>query len=145
AGSEYLRRSALGYVDRLLDTVARAGRAVPKTTGRELDRLCALVESVIDDVSHLAADQMVRLRAHDDYTFCHSVNVAMTAVFIGQRFFLDRTSLRHLALGCILHDVGKSAIDPLLLNKPGKYDAAERALIESHPAVGYEMLRLAQP
>lgn len=143
--SEYLRRSALGYVERLLDTVARAGRAVPAASGRELDRLCGLVESVIDDVSPLAAHDMTRLRAHDDYTFCHSVNVAMTAVFIGQRLFLDRSSLRHLALGCILHDVGKSAIDPALLNKPGSFSEAERALIQQHPAIGYEMLRLAQP
>ena len=143
--SEYLRRSALSYVTALLDTVARAGRPAPPAAGRELDRLCGLVESVIDDVSWQAEQDLVRLKAHDDYTFCHSVNVAMTAVFIGQRFLLDRTSLRHLALGCILHDVGKAAIDPLLLNKPGKYDEAERALIERHPALGYEMLKVAQP
>jgi HD-GYP domain-containing protein (c-di-GMP phosphodiesterase class II) len=143
--SQYLRRSALDYVNRLLDTVARAGRDVPSTAGRELDRLCGLVESVIDDVSHLAHEAMIRLRAHDDYTFCHSVNVAMTAVFIGQRFFLDRSALRHLALGCILHDVGKSLIDPELLNKPDAYSEAERAMIQRHPALGYEMLRLAQP
>lgn len=143
--SAYLRRSALGYVTALLETVARAGGPVPAGAGRELDRLCGLVESVIDDVSWLAERDLVRLKAHDDYTFCHSVNVAMTAVFIGQRFFLDRSSLRHLALGCMLHDVGKSAIDPELLNKPDHYTEVERALIERHPALGYEMLRLAQP
>ena len=40
----------------------------------------------------------------------------------------------------LLHDVGKIALPDRVLSKPGPLDAAERALVERHPVVGYELL-----
>jgi HD-GYP domain-containing protein (c-di-GMP phosphodiesterase class II) len=41
----------------------------------------------------------------------------------------------------MFHDIGKSKIPLAILNKPGRLDAEERAIIETHPAAGYEVLK----
>jgi HD-GYP domain-containing protein (c-di-GMP phosphodiesterase class II) len=41
----------------------------------------------------------------------------------------------------MFHDIGKAKIPLAILDKPGRLDAEERALIETHPAAGYEVLK----
>ena len=53
---------------------------------------------------------------------------------------LSNERLERLAAGALLHDCGKMAIDPAIINKPGKLTPEERAKIERHPQYGYDML-----
>jgi HD-GYP domain-containing protein (c-di-GMP phosphodiesterase class II) len=41
----------------------------------------------------------------------------------------------------MFHDIGKAKIPLAVLDKPGHLDDRERALIETHPAAGYEVLK----
>jgi HD-GYP domain-containing protein (c-di-GMP phosphodiesterase class II) len=41
----------------------------------------------------------------------------------------------------MFHDLGKARIPLAVLDKPGKLDAEERALIETHPAAGHAVLK----
>ena len=41
----------------------------------------------------------------------------------------------------MFHDIGKAAIPISILDKPGRLDAEERTLIETHPVAGYEALK----
>jgi hypothetical protein len=75
---------------------------------------------------------------HDSYTAGHNKRVAIHAVQIGQALKLSPESLRALAQGGWVHDLGKLEIPAEILNKPGKLEPAERKLIETHPATGYE-------
>ena len=40
----------------------------------------------------------------------------------------------------MFHDIGKAKIPPLVLDMPGRLETEERALIETHPAAGWEAL-----
>jgi HD-GYP domain-containing protein (c-di-GMP phosphodiesterase class II) len=40
-----------------------------------------------------------------------------------------------------MHDIGKIAIDLSILDKPGSLNSVERAEIERHPELGYQILR----
>jgi response regulator RpfG family c-di-GMP phosphodiesterase len=40
-----------------------------------------------------------------------------------------------------MHDIGKVAIPDAILNKPGRFDEAEREIMNTHAALGYEMLK----
>src|SRR5437879_379355 len=84
---------------------------------------------------------LTTLKAHDTYTFEHSVDVAVYGVALGRRLKLDRADLRDLALGCLLHDIGKMYIDERILNKPGKLTAEEFAEITKHTVLGFQMVR----
>lgn len=84
---------------------------------------------------------LLSLSSHDYYTFTHCVNVAVFAVGLWQFIGLgSEEELREFALGCILHDLGKSAITDAILNKPGRLTTEEFATIKTHPGKGHALM-----
>lgn len=81
------------------------------------------------------------LRTLDENTFNHSLSVAVFAIATGVELGLDEPALMDLAIGALLHDIGKIRISPAIINKPGRLSAAERAIIEEHPRWGVELLQ----
>jgi HD-GYP domain-containing protein (c-di-GMP phosphodiesterase class II) len=53
---------------------------------------------------------------------------------------LSRTRLRSLAIGGLLHDIGKLSIPDAILQKPGSLDDDEFTVIKTHPERGRELL-----
>lgn len=110
----------------------------------------AAVVAVVDDIINEVMDVdlltgMAAIKSYDNYTFAHSVEMATAALVIGRRLHLDRGSLKRLARGCLLHDIGKIFIDDAVLNKQGKLDDEEMVLMRSHPTLGFELLQAVQP
>jgi HD-GYP domain-containing protein (c-di-GMP phosphodiesterase class II) len=73
------------------------------------------------------------MRDYDDYTYTHSVNVAILSLCLGKRIGLSRISLSHLAICGLVHDLGKLDIPKKVLNKPGKLTDEEFKVIQMHP------------
>jgi HD-GYP domain-containing protein (c-di-GMP phosphodiesterase class II) len=80
------------------------------------------------------------LRAYDDYTYFHSVNVCVLGITLFRRFVKDEQELLELGIGLLLHDIGKSKVDLAILNKAGPLDEAEYAKMVKHVRYGYELL-----
>lgn len=70
----------------------------------------------------------------------HSQRVAMLCESIGKAFCLDDDEIVELKTAGELHDIGKIAIDEVILNKNGTLSEAEWAHIRSHPEIGYRLL-----
>ena len=84
---------------------------------------------------------MRRLKLLDDYTFLHSANVcAMMAAFC-HFMGMDVATIHDVALGSLLHDIGKMRVNLALLNKPGKFTEEEFRLVKSHVVLGSDLLR----
>jgi HD-GYP domain-containing protein (c-di-GMP phosphodiesterase class II) len=83
---------------------------------------------------------LVRLGEKDPSTEGHTRRVALLAVAIGERLGLAQGRLRQLALGGLLHDVGKLSVPNEILNKPGRLTDEEFAEIRRHPGAGRELL-----
>jgi HD-GYP domain-containing protein (c-di-GMP phosphodiesterase class II) len=83
---------------------------------------------------------MVRLGEKDAATEGHTRRVAMLAVQLGEALGLARGRLRVLALGGLLHDMGKLAVPSAVLTKPGPLDDDEFAEIRKHPEAGVRLL-----
>ena len=83
---------------------------------------------------------LLDLQRADRSTGEHTRRVALNAVLVGEALGLSRGRLRGLALGGILHDIGKLGVPVTILQKPGPLDTAERAEIERHPTLGAAML-----
>lgn len=109
----------------------------------DIKEFSAIANNVVDEV--LANRNMLihlaDIRAYDDYTFIHSVNVAILAVFTGMGLGYGETKLKELALGGLLHDVGKMFIPKEILNKPTKLTEDEMEIMKSHSLLGFELLR----
>ena len=83
---------------------------------------------------------MVRLERRDVSTEEHTRRVAYLAARVGEELKLSATSRRHLAVGGLLHDIGKLSVPLEVLNKPGKLSDEEFDLIKRHPGDGRKLL-----
>jgi putative nucleotidyltransferase with HDIG domain len=109
---------------------------------KQIKRLEADVEQLLDEAleAHIL-DGVASLKSHDNYTFEHSVDVAFYGVMLGRRLALDDSYLKDLALGCLLHDIGKMYVDQRVLNKPGKLSTVEYKQIMRHTVLGFQLMR----
>jgi HD-GYP domain-containing protein (c-di-GMP phosphodiesterase class II) len=83
----------------------------------------------------------VRLAEKDAYTEEHTRRVALRAVQVGEELALPPGRLRTLAVGGLLHDIGKLSVPDEVLKKPGPLDEGEYAVIQRHPENGRSLLR----
>jgi putative nucleotidyltransferase with HDIG domain len=83
---------------------------------------------------------LTALRNADNYTFQHSVNVAIICGTIGKWLGLDNKLLRKLILAGMMHDVGKMLIPATILNKPGKLLPNEMDIMRNHATFGCDIL-----
>lgn len=108
-----------------------------------LEALREMIKELVDEILTNYKRAMVRLielRGFDEYTFTHSINVTILSVVIGVELELNRTKLEELALGGMLHDLGKIKIDRDILLKPDSLQREEFDKIKKHPLEGYRML-----
>lgn len=112
-------------------------------SGKNISRAKAVTGNIIDLTlsDRQAIRHLLRLGSHDYYTFSHCVNVAVFGIglWLGISKGND-TELQDFALGCILHDVGKSQIVDSILHKPGKLDFEEFEIIKKHPGQGHWLM-----
>lgn len=83
---------------------------------------------------------MVQLERRDVSTEEHTRRVAFLAARVGEELKLSASSRRHLAVGGLLHDIGKLSVPLAILNKPGKLTDEEFAAIKRHPDDGRKLL-----
>ncbi len=89
-----------------------------------------MVDLIMDDEPLFRA--LSTIRFYDDYTFSHSVNVAILSMCIGKRIMLSKKSLESLGLCGLLHDLGKIEVPKNILNKPGKLTEEEFEVMKRH-------------
>ncbi len=93
---------------------------------------------ILEDESFLLG--LASIKNYDEYTFNHSVNVAIYALAIGSRLGFSKNTLRELGLTALLHDIGKSKIPKEILNKPGPLAQNEWEIMKVHPLEGVEIV-----
>ncbi len=89
--------------------------------------------------SHVRA-LTVRLAEKDEYTERHTRRVALRAVQVGEELGLAPGRLRTLAIGALVHDIGKLSVPDSILKKPEALDDVEYAVIRRHPTQGDRLL-----
>ena len=87
-------------------------------------------EIVLQDQPMMMA--MSTIKAYDDYTFAHSVNVAILAMYIGKSIGLPKVILERLGLCGLFHDLGKIIWPHELLNKVSAFDDNDLILVRQH-------------
>lgn len=105
------------------------------------------LKSMVDDivgkitVNPNAIINMLNLKAFNDYTYYHSVNVAVLSIVVGVSLGLNKNELYKLGLGALLHDIGKVFIPKEILEKKSKLDDEEFEQIQQHSLKGSNYLK----
>ena len=99
-----------------------------------LERLEGALMATVEAIAKL-------VETRDPYTAGHEHRVAELASAIGLRMGLPAQSIEGLRVIGHLHDLGKISIPAEILSKPTRLSAIEMELVQSHPEVGYEILK----
>jgi putative nucleotidyltransferase with HDIG domain len=102
-------------------------------------RLGDVIVDCLAEQRHLATD-IYSVLHHDYSTFTHSTNVAFYAVLLARELGISRQDYRRIAIGGLLHDIGKRHLQSNLINKPGGLTRQEYVEVQLHPRLGFEEL-----
>ena len=102
-------------------------------------RIETILEEILNDDNLMI--NMTDLKTFDEYTYQHSVNVAVLSMVIGTTLSLSHKEMFNLGLAALLHDIGKIFVNKEVLNKPRKLDANEMEIMENHSYLGYKYLK----
>jgi len=86
-------------------------------------------------------DMLHNMRQYDDFTYVHSINVALISNILAQWLHLGEEDKKILTLGALLHDIGKIKIPEEIINKPGRLTPAEYNIVKTHALQGYAILK----
>lgn len=77
----------------------------------------------------------------DSQTAGHSQRVAAYSTKIAKDLGATQPELRTVAMGAWLHDIGKLATPDAILLKPGPLTEDERAVMQRHVQIGYDLVK----
>lgn len=83
------------------------------------------------------------LNMHDGGTADHSLRVSSLVIDLAREvgYASDSPEIEEVRRGALLHDIGKLGVESAILQKPGPLTDEEWVVIETHPGLGYMMLK----
>ncbi|MEG0614924.1 MAG: HD-GYP domain-containing protein [Oscillospiraceae bacterium] len=130
---EQIKKEAISGIQRLAVSLSNPNNEADAK--REIKSLMDTTETLINGIS--TEDEIMvsiaDLKDYDDYTYHHSLSVAIMALAVGTDLKLLPNDLKELVLSGLLHDIGKTMIPIEIINKPSKLTPEEFQIIKMHP------------
>ena len=98
-----------------------------------------MVESAFRNKDALIS--LSRIKDKDHYTYMHSVSVSGLMITFARSMGFDKEKIREIAVGGLLHDIGKMKTPDKILNKPGKLTDDEFEIMRSHVIYSRDLLQ----
>lgn len=128
-------KEASGLMQNLMDGL-RFGK--PVEVAAIEDTAGEMVESAFRNKDALIS--LSRIKDKDHYTYMHSVSVAGLMITFGRSMGFSKEKIHEIAMGGLLHDLGKMKTPDRILNKPGKLTDDEFDVMRSHVIFSRELL-----
>ena len=103
-------------------------------------RVSSLRRDIQTDAVDTAENWAIAAEFFDDETGQHCYRVGHLASMLAQEIGMDDTFCVRVEHASRLHDIGKIAVNEVILLKPGPLDAAEMAAMRLHTEVGAQIL-----
>lgn len=119
-----------------IETIVEQGSCLDP--GELEEPIAIMVESVVSNPD--AYIWLTRIRNFDSYLYKDAMSASVWATALGRELGLAKNSLRLLATGTLLMDVGKMALPAALLNKTTHLRSDEWDIIKRHVQHGLDTL-----
>jgi putative nucleotidyltransferase with HDIG domain len=135
--------------DRILAYAADAADVLPNVwqgIGDEKNLDTGTLGDIVSCLSKVVNDSsgamlpLAPLKQHDEYTFVHTINVAILSTALGEALGFDAHTCHELSIAALLHDVGKQAIPQEILEKQGRFTEEEFRVMQMHTVEGARIL-----
>ena len=128
---ETIPEERLVYLTETYRSIARRGKVA-------LSGLTAIVAGFLNAFRKEANPFMALapLRAMDEYSFSHSINVGILNLAQGMSLRMEGQLLHDVGIAGMLHDAGKLHVPAEVIRKPEEFTPEEREVMKRHPAAG---------
>lgn len=132
-------RATAGKVVKDIFIHAPSAKSIEEDTQIVNELINEIVNDIINNKGLMI--NLIDLKFFDDYTFHHSVNVAILSIVVGVALNFPRERLYDLGVSALLHDIGKVFLEKQVLDKPGAITFEEFNEIKRHTILGCAYLR----
>ena len=135
-----IKNDAINNLQSLSDNFIDSSKGVQH---RDIEEIGGTTTKLIDALAD-KKDILVNIadiKMYDDYTFHHSLSVAIMSIAIGMEMGLNKAQLYELGLAGLLHDIGKVSVPIEIINKKGRLTDEEFAIVKMHPVHAANHLR----
>ncbi|MBM3285724.1 MAG: HD-GYP domain-containing protein, partial [Candidatus Aminicenantes bacterium] len=101
---------------------------------KKLDQLRKTLYGTVKTIEHL-------VEARDPHTASHQRRVTHLVCAVAREMGCDEYLISGLQVMASIHDIGKTAIPSDILGKPSALNENEFAIVKTHPAVAYDILK----
>lgn len=121
-----------------ISTVYNTFQSIEENGTLDTTALQRVTDSIVFDLFENRNNlvQLTDIRAHDAYTFAHSVNVAVLSAMMGMLCHMPRDEISLITLGGLLHDLGKVDVSSAILTKSRGLSDREFKIMKNHPLDG---------
>lgn len=113
-------------------------RSYAETTNLFLNIRDKILQDII--YRNIGAVYSSQIKLIGEYQKCHDLNVAILAGIITQKMGMNETMISDVVLAGLLHDIGKTKIDPDIVNKQN-LSPSEQQTLQYHTSIGYKILK----
>lgn len=126
--------------------VSRSSRILRSVLRMGDDELINRTGAILDRILFESEKQPWRLYIHTlsnyvDWLYTHSIDVALISGMIALALHLGDDQVALIALGALLHDIGKLMIPSEIIQKPGELTEQEFFFMKQHCELGYSMVK----
>lgn len=133
-------RSFLKNTENFKDSLMTIVNDNAEVDSRQL--LDSITSMVSEDMTSISVfDMLHNMRQYDDFTYMHSMNVALISNVFAKWLGMSDKEVEIATLGGLLHDVGKLKIPDNIMRKPDRLSPAEYNIIKTHSLQGYNILK----
>jgi len=147
---EALKESFAETADKIIKDIKRHSKIMERSDKRqrleydELQKKLKEVETLQEEITATQREVVFTMGAigesRSKETGNHVKRVAEYSKLLALYYGLSQEEAEMLKQASPMHDIGKVAIPDAVLNKPGRFDAQERELMNTHSKLGYDML-----
>jgi len=141
---QVLKEAFTSTTDKFIKDIKRQDKIMLRSDRRqqkEYDELMALKIEIEDTQKEIVFTMGSIAESRSKETGLHVKRVAEYTYLFAKHYSLDDNECDMLKQASPMHDMGKVAIPDSILNKPGRFNDEERAIMDTHAQLGYDMLK----
>lgn len=138
--NQEIRSEAISGIHNLADNFINSDKGVQQSDVDEIsDTAGKLITSLSSKTDILV--NIADIKMYDDYTYHHSLSVAIMALAIGIELGFTNQMLNELGTAGLLHDIGKVSVPIEIITKPGRLTKEEFEIVKMHPVYAAQHLK----
>lgn len=129
--------------DKCIKTLKTSMKSLITKGAVDINKMSDCIENLMDELMENSSVliSLDTISATDDETFIHSISTTVYSLLIASQLGYNRNLLKKLAMGTLLHDIGKTIINKDIMFKKGKLTKEEFQYVKQHTVLGYEALK----